>query len=171
MISRGVIEKRSEGVYATTPKGLDEIKEKLRKDTDLDSKEIDSLVNRVVASHTRHSKIESFETLRLIKDILHPPKETRELREIIKKIYIGSVKNNHHNNSELIKAMWMAHPDTVCEDHDFDFDSMYEKYLSIIEQRISKEDLFRNLRWQSFSDKEKLKYGLNIKSKYTRSSK
>lgn len=170
MITRGVLEKRSEGIYATTAKGLDEIKEKLREDTDIDSKEIDSIVNRVVASHTRHSKIESLETLRLFKDVLHPPKETKELRDVIKKIYVESVRNSHHNNPDLIKAMWTSHRDMVCDDHDFDFDSVYEMYSSKVKPHISKEDLFRNLRWQSFSDKEKLKYGLNIKSKYTKSS-
>ena len=178
LIDKGLLEKRRYGFYATTEKGHERIREIIKKDDPERNSSINTIVNRTTALFTADSHFDMIKTLKYAKESKMPPAHTKDLRDVIRKIYFETLDSVgfDHGDSELAKSIWRFHQRPACH-CGFDFEKAYDRHENELKEitssmrlvkRLDKKSLFRNLRWESFPDIEKYRRNFDLKTTITK---
>ena len=176
LVKKGLVEKKRYGYYVATKSGKKRIREIIESEHPPD--DIDSVVYRTAALFTADSRFEIIRTFRYGKETKRPSAQTKRLGDVFRKVYVETIHCAHRDKPDFVKSMWRNHEEPVCHDCGFDFEKAYENHKKDINNitsrtplshKFSKAKLFKNLRWESFSDSEKYRKNFGMRTLITES--
>ena len=170
LISKGLLEKQRHGFYIATKSGEDKIREIIE---NVPKDNADYIVCRAIELFTANR----FDIVRTIKydEGIKPTEPPKKLVDVVKKIYLESVSSIHRNDFAMVRAAWQNHKQQEC-DCGFDYTWTCENNAKYIEQMIqeslaphgfNKDNLFVNLRYESFSCMQKCRKLFGLSTTYT----
>jgi len=165
LVARGLLSKVREGVYGTSPKGIEYLKEKTGEIARSEANKINHIISIVVANKIGRNKHEFVDTVKLVKNVFFADPATMPIRNRIKKIYEDAVIDND-NSSDLIRTMWTVHNKVRCKNH-FDFLAAYDKHMknddktsNDIKRYWTRDQLFEALHFCSLPTVERVRRNL-----------
>lgn len=176
LIKRGFLKKTRYGFYIATKDGKKRIKE-IIEDED-PHRGIDSVVYRTAALFTTDARFDIIRTVKFEMQSRKPTGKTRELGDIIRNIYLETLSpiNFKHGGDDYVKSVWRYHEKPVCE-CGFNYERAYKNHAEEIKEfaektqlakKLDKEKIFRNLRWESFTDIDKYRRMLGLPLSFPR---
>ena len=176
LIEGGFLKKTRRGFYITTNSGLERIKQNIKKKPD-EPDTADIIVNGAVALFTTYPHYDIIKTLKYEKEARTSSERTKELRDVIKRIYLETVGNITfgHADADFVQSVWRYHQRPVC-DCGFNFERAYKYHATEINklageielvQKLDKKSLFKNLRWESFPEIERYRKNFGLTTTYT----